>query len=241
MKKMFFAFTYIILLATVLQAEVFTKAGQKIKYTLKTEKPVNFEFTFKSQKDSCGVEFWVYDEAKKLLMNDKYSMEKLKEVFNLPVKAGEYYMELGTFSNCLNKPFELGLSKVSGFFEQEPNDTSVTATVMQPLKYHYGYIQNFNGHGDDSDFYTITIDNKSFLKLVFKHKNFNEDWYWYVVLLDSNNNQLFKMESNLNTDGFEKEVQLDKGSYYVKVYTYMGAKNVKNKEYSLAYVAKAVE
>ena len=237
MKNLFLILTLISSLTVASNAEVFTKDYQKINYTLTADKPVKFELKFKSPKDSCRVTFTVHNEDDVLLIKDSHDMKKANELFNLPVKSGEYSFEMFTHIGCTNKAFEFEHTKVSGEFEKEPNDTTSKATLISEAKACYGYLQKrTNGtKGKDFDYYKINVSEKGTLKLDFKHENFDNNEYFYLELLNDENKKLLNTSSMLNTKGISKSIGLDKGEYFVKVSTYPASTKVRGKEYRLSY------
>lgn len=225
------------ILLTASYGEVFIKDYQKIKYTLKAEKPVNFEFKFTSPKERCTVSFNIVNESDKLLLKDHHDMRKANDTFNLSVKEGIYNIELSTHSGCLNKPFELGLTKISGNFEQEINDNVSIATPLTASTNYFGYLQKRTSgtKGKDIDFFKITLEDKSKIKLIFKHKKIDSREYFYVELFNSNNKKLLNKTSELNKKGISENIILNKGEYFVKISTYSASTQVRGKEYILQY------
>jgi len=223
-------------LFTSVNAEVFTQNKQKINYTLATDKPVKLELKFKSPRDKCKVTFTVHNEDDKLLIRENHNMKKSSEIFNLPVKSGEYYFTMFTHAGCKHKPFEFEYSKVIGSFEREINNKTRNANLLTELKYTTGFLQQQQSYGKDVDYYKINIAERGTMKLVFEHENFDEKEWFIVELFDGNNKKLLKEKSLLNKKGITKSIKLDKGEYFVKISTYQASRKVRGKEYKLAYV-----
>jgi hypothetical protein len=223
------------ILSTSVYGEVFTKNNQKIKYILKTDKAVNFQFKFSSPRDKCKVTFTVHNEDDKILIRDSHNMKKSEETFNLPVQSGEYYFKMFTHAGCKNKPFEFEYIKTIGNFEKEINNKTSSATIIAENTPIVGYLQQQQGYGKDVDYYKLNIATKGILNIMLSHENFDEKEWFYVELFNNNNKKLFKEKSLLNKKGITKSIELNKGQYFVKISTYQASQKVRGKEYILQY------
>lgn len=222
-------------------AEVFTEEKKEIKYTLTTEKPINYEMTFTSPRDEkCAFGIKVYNEDDDVVMNAVHSMKKSQQIFNLPVKAGTYYLKLFVadhIHSCNDKPFDFKLTKYTGNYEQEDNNALSTATPLIELKYYYGYLQTYNQYGDsrtDIDYYKIVLPSKSILDFEFLHnKIIDVRGGFKIELLDSQNNLIHRYEASLKKKKTESFFGLDKGIYFIKVSPDGGY--TRHLEYKIAY------
>ncbi len=226
---------------SIANAEMMTKEKKVINYTLSTDKPVDYEMTFSSPRDEkCEIRIDVHNENDANVMNAVHSMKKGKQVFNLPVKSGSYYLKLHVpnhIQSCNNKPFDFKLTKVSGHFEQEDNNNISNATDLIELKYFYGYLQTYYAYSDaknDVDYYKIVLPSNGILDFEFSHKQTGSKSAFKIELLDAGNNVLTKYESSLQKKKSEKYFGLKKGTYYIKVSS-NGNKDVRHLEYKIAY------
>lgn len=237
MRQLLFILLTISILVSSTVAEVLTKGNSEIEYTITAEKAINLQFTLQSPRSTCKIETTVFDENNKKLMVALHDMKRAKDVFNLPVKAGTYYLELSGNHRCYEKPFTMRLTKVNGNFEQESNNITSTATKMSDSYYYSGYLQHM-GQYEDVDFYRIDTNETGELKLLFKHENTGESNFFNFDLLDVNTKDILSMKSELITDETTQNIGLKKGTYFIKVFTDFGTSNVKGLEYKVAYIFK---
>lgn len=212
-----------------------TKKKQTKTYTLKIDEPLNLSFVFTSKRDNCPIYFEISNDNDEILVKDKHNMKKGKEIFNLPAKEGTYYLDLSSFTGCYNKEFELSFIKTKGNFEEEPNDKIPTATSMLEKKFYTGYLQN-RPSNNDSDYYKIDVKEKGKLKLAFKHDIYSTSSYFYIRLFNYDNDKLVEYKSKLNKRGIEKNIDVEKGEYFVSISTFATASNIRNVEYNIAYL-----
>ncbi len=261
MKKILGIILCIFTFAVSAHGEVFTKEKKIIKYNLTLEKPVNVRLTFKfpASEKATSSSSWpyvlIYDEqGGGRLYGEKdntvgyqflkYRLDPNTQeaiTVNAPLKAGNYKIYLSG-NYYLNKPFEVSLTKVTGNFEQEPNNDKDSATQMTEKSFHYAYAGVRDG-GKDRDFFQITMKEDGILDLVFKPTTVESCYGGYEVTLTggvaipersgSTNDILMRGETTF--DEFRRTIGLKKGEYFVKVYP--NADCLKNKEYSLAYLA----
>ncbi len=209
-------------------AEVFTKEKREINYTLTAKKPVDFQLDFSSVIDKayipCEVRVNATNENNKVIMRGVFNMKKGSANLHMPVKIGKYNLKLFTRINgsCLNKKFDLKLTRVSGNFEQEDNDLITSALQMKELSYYYGYMQRRHIPSgeikDDKDFYKIVLPKNGLLTIVFSHKNYEKKYQNVrIKLLDVNGKVLDYYDSYLNTEGERKKFQLKKGTYFIEL------------------------
>lgn len=224
---------------SIANAEVITKEKSEINYTLSTDKPIDYEMTFSSPRDErCSIGIDVHDEDNIHIFNAVHSMKKGKDVFNLPVKAGKYYIKLHGQYECYNKPFNFKLTKVSGHFEQEDNDNIARATDLIELKYFYGYLQTYYAYRDtkaDVDYYKIVLPTNGIVDFELSHKQTGSKSAFKIELLDADSNILTKYESKLLKKKSEKYFGLKKGTYYIKI-SGTGNRDIRHLEYKIAYV-----
>lgn len=163
-------------------------------------------------------------------------MKKSSEIFNLPVKSGEYYFQMNTHAGCNNKPFEFEYLKVSGNVEEEINNKTSTAKLLTENIETTGYLQEKQSYEKDVDYYRISLLEKGILQLNLKHENFDNKEYFFLELFNDENEQLLKANSFLNKKGISQYIGLDKGEYFAKVSTYSASTKVRGKEYQISYI-----
>lgn len=243
MNKPIISMLSLMLITSLSYAEVFTTQKQSIKYSLSTDKPLNFQFTLKSEKkENCEIEFSLVDSNSNMILFDKYSRKESQKTYNIPVNNGTYNLKMKNYSHnayCLDKPFKLNLSKITGNYEMEINNNTANATPLTESKFYTGYLQSQKGQGQDTDFYKIDISKNGKIKLAFKHQDLDKKYSWNIELLNQNKKKVFHTKSALNTKGFEKYIDVKKGTYFIKIYSDKDAysiKYIKDKEYNLAYI-----
>jgi len=237
MQKLLLVLISVFLFTQSAIADVLTYKKQKATYTLVAEKPVNFEITLKSPRENCELFASVYDENNQRLLRASHKMKKAKDVFNLPVKTGTYYLEIGgNGQQCYNKSFEVNITKISGNFEKEQNNITSQATLLKESEYTSGYLQNSPEKGMDADFYKIELAESGILKLVLKYENLGETHKFKMWLLDKDSNKITLIESPLNKDGATQHIGLYSGDYFVKIDRHSSHNKVVGVEYKLAYV-----
>jgi len=233
----------LVALSSFANAEVFTTQKQEIKYTLSTDKPLNFKFTLKSaKKENCEIEFTLLDNKNKTLLFDKYSRKESQKIYNVPVNSGKYLLKMKNYSHnafCVDKPFDLSLSKITGNYEIEPNNSNINPTSLIESKYFTGYLQSQYGQNKDTDFYKIDIPKDGKMTLAFKNEKLDKKYIWNVEVLDTSNKKVFYKQTALNQDGFNELVQVKKGTHFIKIYSESDPYSIKyisNKEYNIAYL-----
>jgi len=249
MKKILGALLCLSTLLTVGNAEVFTEKNKEIKYSLTLDKPVNVELSFKFNELKELVNgkpyISIYDDKarNKGAYNflTYYLNTNIKDIskVNIPLVAGNYKIYLRG-DHYLNKNFDFGLTKISGNFEQEPNNEFSNATLMNEKSFYSGYLQTRSG--TDRDFYKINMKQDGVLDLVFKTNNKCKKGYGgYVVSFHNGSiNKLNDRENNYmmrayNTfEGFRKTIGLKKGEYFVKIRSNTDC--LYNKKYTFAYL-----
>jgi|GEM_PF-4956722 len=250
----------VFILSSPALAEVFTKNTKILKYKLSLDKAVNLQLNFKFSDSEAlsGSDrrpmVLLFDEKGGGTTYDKSNPagfmflrhrldSKTKDTINIyaPLKAGNYILYL-VGRKYLNKPFDFSITKISGHFEQEPNDKESEATQLTEKSFYSAYA--LQRRSRDADFYKIIIKENGVLDLVFKTDKTCVDSKGYeVTLMESETTRKKEYDMLMRVfrtnEDFRKTIGLRKGEYIVKVHSYGDC--VKNKKYSLAYLERPTQ
>lgn len=138
--------------------------------------------------------------------------------------AGTYYIKLYSLNKNTAYSFNLNYQKVDETFPESQNDRNdilVQAKRISLNQKIYGMI----GDEENQDFYIFDMPFSG--KLTITHYNYTEGQRGYYDVLDSEGNKVYECYANYDYNkgyAYDKDtVELDKGTYYVKVYYHSGA------------------
>jgi hypothetical protein len=251
MKNKVLVILSLLIMSLQLQAEVFTKKNNWIKYKITLDKPQNLEFSFKfnivDKKRLHGPDLRI-DDGEDTYKNGKYLITTIdnttnkEQKFNVALKAGTYNISLYS-QYYIDKPFDFKLTRINGNFEQEPNDKFVEATQMIEKKYFYGTLQRKSR--TDKDIYSIIMKEDGELTLEFTYPKGCESKSTEFSLHNGQektkndilNNDLFR-EKGIS---FDRTIGLKKGKYFVRIVDHDGRDGCINKKYKIAYLTTSTK
>lgn len=239
---------------SLLNAEVFTAKKPKISYSVSLDKPVNLEFNMKYSQPSTKpnpFSFSIYDEkgqrGRQFMRIFPDTTKPNGTKLNLPLKAGKYTLEMYS-SGYHNKPFDLSMTKITGNFEQEPNDDFVEATPIKEKLYYTGYIQRKDGV-KLYDYYKLNIAQNGLLTFTFEVDEKCNDKKGYegykIALFDGDlskgrykvNEPLYEIKNK--DQKTKKTIGVPAGEYYARVQLETSSSFNKcdwNRAYRVAYI-----
>ena len=217
-----------------LSAEVLTSKKPEIKYNLDITTPLNAQFVIKHADRASGtLGLTVIDDTNgEQVVSVRHNFQNTEETFNIPLKTGKYIVKLSQYNgNIHDKPFEVKLNKIRGYFEAEPNNHFNDATPLTEKKYYSGYLQ----HIQNEDFYKISLAEDALVDILFKHDVFKDNGDYQVKLYASDmKTVLMSFLSSAKDEKLAQSIGLKEGDYYIKVSQYRG--NFPYKEYNLGYI-----
>ena len=209
--------------------------GQPIYGTLKNEDDVDYfrveipqdgkiEVNFNHEK----IEYTDYSKyvsikdsnldeiAKYTLYGDKNNIGK-KE---LGLPAGTYYVKIGKGgSNVRDNKYTLKINfEQTSSWEKEFNDSKDTSDNI----YINSPIHGTMRYKDDKDYYKLRLADKETISINFEHDYYEKyDFKWYLTLLDSDLDEIDKVDIANDDYGFYLgRITLSPGTYYFKVTGY---------------------
>ena len=136
------------------------------------------------------------------------------------VPAGTYYIKVthdtyfGYFSNV---PYRVKmLYTASTHWEEEFNDSFETANPLVLGKEKYGSHMIYG----DKDYYRLELSEPTSVTVKFSHPyDASQMQFWVVTLLNSNREDVFKKgyPGNANSPDVSEKIDLNKGTYYVRI------------------------
>lgn len=138
--------------------------------------------------------------------------------------AGTYYIKLGNLYKNTSYSFSLNFQKGKESFPESQsnrNDILAQAKRISLEKKYYGLI----GDGDYQDFYSFNMPFSGNISIT--HFNYTEEETGYYEILNSEGNRVCSFSGDYDYNkgyAYDKDtVELDKGTYYLKVYEHNGA------------------
>jgi pimeloyl-ACP methyl ester carboxylesterase len=211
-------------LADAISAKDMIASGENKYYTFTLDAPSNVTVTGNRQSGVGDVNVtWsasVYDASNHSQLDFSfYSTTGTARQVGLP--AGSYYIKVYTNAGSLyGVPYNITANVSNGTtFEQEPNDSTSTAT---PLTVNTQYTGNIQGYSD-VDYYKFTLDAPSNVTVIGNRQSGTGDVNvaWSASVYDASNHSQLDF-SFYSTTGTAKQVGLPAGSYYIKIYTSAG-------------------
>lgn len=154
-------------------------------------------------------------------------VEKLKSLKQYGLGKGTYYLSVKGLYNWSNADYNLKVNykKASNWETENNNDMSVADKISLDKTYNGTTVES------DNDYYKFTLSAKTWVNISFSHESTGStNSHWYVSLYDKNGNTLSydagrKYIQTLYVKGTQTyqstgNIQLAKGSYYVRINAY---------------------
>ena len=223
---------WILLLSTFCTAQTFTSKDNTFSYSVDIDKPYNLQIELVTQNKVCNTQLELSDEHKQSILKTEFMMNKQKAMFNASLSKGKYTLVYKTLSNCGNVDFDISLRKISGDFEQEPNDTLSSATKIDKQKHYTGYLQKYK----DIDYYSFKVENRANISLIFEHQIVNTFGAYVVELYDASSKKIASFNSSAKSEKDTKNITLEKGTYTIKIYgDQLSSGHLRHYPYKLGY------
>jgi hypothetical protein len=142
---------------------------------------------------------------------------------NIGLPAGTYYILVEAHSGGYHNNADYFISvwfNSSDYWEQELNDTILTATTMKLNQPYQGSLNRYR----DKDYYEINLSSDGYIRIDFEHENLTESYTgWFIKLYDYASQEIEKFSSKWNTpEASSANIDLPAGTYYILVEAHSG-------------------
>ncbi|NLL06373.1 MAG: copper amine oxidase N-terminal domain-containing protein [Clostridiaceae bacterium] len=189
--------------------------------TLSTPGKVNISFNHPNIERSYV--YWkitMFDSVEnEVLYMESTGSNPTGKSMNAYLDKGTYYIRVtdeGYWHSNVDYSLCVNFTENLGEFEIEQNNSIEDATLITEMN------KPITGNlrlKSDVDYYKFTMPNSGKVYLGFNHGNLESTFvYWKVSMYDINNNKLCQLNSKgTDTVGKSEEIDIEKGTYYVKV------------------------
>jgi ell wall binding domain 2 (CWB2) len=147
-----------------------------------------------------------------------------KEQVNIGLPNGDYFIKISNYTSSEGIPYSFKVMYEKGeFFKREINDDAQTAN---PIVINQPYKRLIQDDLYGLDYYTFTLSKKEELLFSMKREA-NKRWEIQIFNQDGNELDYFYTEDkNISNSTEQRDLTLDKGTYFIKITDYYGTENV---------------